>query len=191
MSASRRRSIRRSPRSWATPTRSSRCLLNLLTNAREALTGGGRDLDPDGTRLRAAGRLHFIVTDTGPGIPPTHLPHLFEPFYTTKPSGPGLGLAVSYGIVQSHLGNDRRPFRRRPGRDVHPQLPRAGERSRIRVARCGAQAARPSATPYCRVGSFSGTPRDSTARSWWPTRGARAAPGAGTAPRSPASAPRS
>ena len=44
------------------------------------------------------------MTDTGPGIPPAHLPHLFEPFYTTKPSGTGLGLAVSYGIVQNHLG---------------------------------------------------------------------------------------
>jgi signal transduction histidine kinase len=48
--------------------------------------------------------VRLIVTDTGPGIPPEHLPHLFEPFYTTKPSGTGLGLAVSYGIVQNHLG---------------------------------------------------------------------------------------
>jgi PAS domain S-box-containing protein len=79
-------------------------LLNLLTNAREALAGGGEISIQTGCDPARPGRLHLIVTDTGPGIPPAHLPHLFEPFYTTKPSGTGLGLAVSYGIVQDHLG---------------------------------------------------------------------------------------
>jgi two-component system, cell cycle sensor histidine kinase and response regulator CckA len=79
-------------------------LLNLLTNAREAMTGEGEirirsERDPS-----RSGRVRLIVTDTGPGIPAAHLPHLFEPFYTTKPSGTGLGLAVSYGIIQDHLG---------------------------------------------------------------------------------------
>jgi PAS domain S-box-containing protein len=79
-------------------------LLNLLTNAREALTGSGEISIQTGRDSEHPGHLHLIVRDTGPGIPPAHLPHLFEPFYTTKPSGTGLGLAVSYGIVQSHLG---------------------------------------------------------------------------------------
>ena len=79
-------------------------LLNLLTNAREALTGGGEISIQTGCDPARPRRLQLIVTDTGPGISPTHLPHLFEPFYTTKPSGTGLGLAVSYGIVQAHLG---------------------------------------------------------------------------------------
>ena len=79
-------------------------LLNLLTNAREALTGGGEISIQTGRDPSRSGRVRLIVTDTGPGIPPEHLPHLFEPFYTTKPSGTGLGLAVSYGIVQNHLG---------------------------------------------------------------------------------------
>ena len=47
---------------------------------------------------------HGGASDTGPGISPADLPHLFEPFYTTKPAGTGLGLAVSYGIVQDHEG---------------------------------------------------------------------------------------
>jgi signal transduction histidine kinase len=79
-------------------------LLNLVTNAREALTGGGEISIQTRCNPAQPGRLQLIVTDTGPGIPPAHLPHLFEPFYTTKPSGTGLGLAVSYGIVQNHLG---------------------------------------------------------------------------------------
>jgi PAS domain S-box-containing protein len=79
-------------------------LLNLVTNAREALNGGGQ------IRLETApapGRpdwVQLVVADTGPGIASTDLTHIFEPFYTTKPTGTGLGLAVSYGIVQAHGG---------------------------------------------------------------------------------------
>jgi PAS domain S-box-containing protein len=79
-------------------------LLNLLTNAREALAGGGEICIQTGRDPARSERVRLVVTDTGPGIPPEHLPHLFEPFYTTKPAGTGLGLAVSYGIVQNHLG---------------------------------------------------------------------------------------
>ena len=79
-------------------------LLNLLTNAREAMTGSGEIRITTARDSERPGWLRIIVSDTGPGIPPAHLPHLFEPFYTTKPSGTGLGLAVSYGIVQNHLG---------------------------------------------------------------------------------------
>jgi hypothetical protein len=50
------------------------------------------------------GQLRLTVADTGPGIAAADPPHVFEPFYTTKPAGTGLGLAVSYGIVQDHHG---------------------------------------------------------------------------------------
>jgi PAS domain S-box-containing protein len=79
-------------------------LLNLLTNAREAMTGEGEIRIQSGRDPTRSGWVRLMVTDAGPGIPAAHLPHLFEPFYTTKPSGTGLGLAVSYGIVQNHLG---------------------------------------------------------------------------------------
>jgi len=50
--------------------------------------------------------VHLSVTDTGPGIPPAILEHLFEPFHTTKPvgSGTGLGLSIVYGAVQQAGG---------------------------------------------------------------------------------------
>jgi two-component system, cell cycle sensor histidine kinase and response regulator CckA len=79
-------------------------LLNLLTNAREAMTGGGTIWIETGPSPERPGWIRLVVADTGPGIAETDLPHLFEPFYTTKLAGTGLGLAVSYGIVQAHQG---------------------------------------------------------------------------------------
>jgi two-component system NtrC family sensor kinase len=66
-------------------------LLNLLTNAREAMTAGGEIRIETGPDPERPGHLRLVVADTGPGIPAADLPHLFEPFYTTKPSGTGSG----------------------------------------------------------------------------------------------------
>jgi signal transduction histidine kinase len=80
--------------------------LNVLRNAHEALERGGRigiacDTVRDGGRTMVRVR----ITDDGPGISEKDRPNIFEPFYTTKPSGFGLGLANARKIVEQHGGS--------------------------------------------------------------------------------------
>jgi two-component system, NtrC family, sensor kinase len=81
--------------------------LNLFLNAKDAMSGGGT--------LRVAteanGQVSVAISDTGAGIAPEHLQRIYDPFFTTKSSpkegqrrGTGLGLAVTYGIIQEHAG---------------------------------------------------------------------------------------
>jgi len=78
-------------------------VLNLLTNAREAMDGGEIRIET-GVAPGRPGWVRLVVADTGGGIPPEALPKIFDPFYTTKAEGTGLGLSVSYGIVREHQG---------------------------------------------------------------------------------------
>ena len=92
------------PPLWGDSNTLQQVVLNLLTNARDAVAGGGEIVvetshqsgEPETVRLR--------VKDTGPGIPPDALPRIFEPFFTTKSNGTGLGLSITYGIVREHHG---------------------------------------------------------------------------------------
>ena len=88
-------------------------LANLVVNAQDAMSTGGRlTLATRNTTLQLPGDPHptrwvqLTVADTGTGIAAEHLPHLFEPFYTTKPvgKGTGLGLSLSHGIIDRHGG---------------------------------------------------------------------------------------
>jgi two-component system NtrC family sensor kinase len=82
-------------------------LLNLLLNAAEATPEGRQGRIAIQTRAAADGNsVTLSVSDTGEGIPPENLGRIFDPFFTTKPEGKGLGLglAVSYGIVEAHGG---------------------------------------------------------------------------------------
>jgi two-component system nitrogen regulation sensor histidine kinase GlnL len=92
--------------------------LNLVKNAAEAIGENansgeialstafrpGVRLSIPGARARISLPLEFCVKDNGPGVPDELLPHLFDPFVTTKPSGSGLGLALVAKIVGDHGG---------------------------------------------------------------------------------------
>lgn len=81
-------------------------MVALLVNAIEAMPNGGT-LTVSTHCLKAEDAVEIRVSDTGPGIPEDVLPHIFEPFFSTKQkegAGAGLGLSVVYGIVQRHGG---------------------------------------------------------------------------------------
>jgi two-component system, NtrC family, nitrogen regulation sensor histidine kinase GlnL len=92
--------------------------LNLVKNAAEAIGESAADgeihlttafrpgvrLSLPGSKTRVSLPLEFCVKDNGPGVPDDLLPHLFDPFVTTKPSGSGLGLALVAKIVGDHGG---------------------------------------------------------------------------------------
>lgn len=81
-------------------------LVNLLVNAAEAIGPGGGEVEISARRIHTLGRdeVAIRVGDQGPGIAPAHLSELFKPFFTTKPEGHGLGLAISQNIVLEHGG---------------------------------------------------------------------------------------
>jgi len=79
-------------------------LLNLVTNAREAMAGRGGEIRIETGTAERPGWVRALIRDTGPGISAEDLSKVFDPFYTTKRTGTGLGLSVSYGIIQDHHG---------------------------------------------------------------------------------------
>ncbi len=103
------------------PVQLRQVLLNLVANARDALTGRAGaitirarpdqpsgDPDPDDIVTPAAGAYVVLeVEDDGPGMTADTRRHVFEPFYTTKQTGHGLGLAAVLGIVRAHGGGIR------------------------------------------------------------------------------------
>ncbi|MEK6567270.1 MAG: ATP-binding protein [Candidatus Omnitrophota bacterium] len=86
---------------FADSTQLSQVFLNLLINASQAIPEKGTvtlSTNED------ADNVYIKVSDTGPGIAPEVLPKIFDPFFSTKKTGSGLGLSVSYNIIKSHKG---------------------------------------------------------------------------------------
>ncbi len=96
------------PKLWVDYAQIEQVFTNIILNAIDAMENGGA--------LRIATHHHpkksvknhpyveIVFEDTGCGIPPEILEKAFEPFYTTKDSGTGLGLFISYGIIEKHGG---------------------------------------------------------------------------------------
>ena len=78
-------------------------LINLSRNAIEAIEGGG---EITFTTRPASGKkaIDILVSDNGKGISKENMPRVFEPFFTTKETGTGLGMSVTYGLIQQHGG---------------------------------------------------------------------------------------
>lgn len=83
------------------PDRFSQLLLNLYLNAIHSMREGGL-LEVSARRVN--GDTVIRVSDSGMGISPEHLPHVFDPYFTTKPQGVGLGLANVHKFVEAHGG---------------------------------------------------------------------------------------
>jgi two-component system sensor histidine kinase PilS (NtrC family) len=86
----------------ADPAKLRQVMWNLLRNAAEAATGGGRHVELTVTADDAAALVEF--GDDGVGIPAAALPRIFDPFFTTKRAGTGLGLATCQSVVVEHGG---------------------------------------------------------------------------------------
>jgi signal transduction histidine kinase len=108
------------PKVMASADQIKQVILNLVLNAAEAMPKGGvvtvstESHHDAATGFIRTDAVQMQVADTGPGIAEDYLPHIFEPFFSTKgEKGTGLGLWVSLGIAQSHGG--RLQVRNQPG----------------------------------------------------------------------------
>ena len=133
---------------FADPGQLERVLMNLGVNARDAMPNGGTlrfrtenvVLDSghssEAVGLSPGAYVRIVIEDTGTGIDPTVLPHIFEPFVTTKPQGlgTGLGLSTVYGIIEQTGGTIRVDTMPGRGSRFSVYLPRAEDDSLRRTA---------------------------------------------------------
>lgn len=124
------------PAAWVDADQVRQVLLNLLLNAREAMPQGGEIV----VRSRGADAAWVCVEvlDQGPGIAPDKQEQIFNPFYTTKSFGTGLGLSMVHTIVSQHGGNIQVANRPEGGCVFRVTLPRADAEGALQAARAAA-----------------------------------------------------
>ncbi len=91
---------------WGDYALIQQCLMNLVFNAMDSMPNGGK-LTLTGGHVNGEDKVWLCLVDTGHGIDQKHLSRIFEPFYSTKGDGKGVGLGLSmvYGIIREHNGN--------------------------------------------------------------------------------------
>jgi signal transduction histidine kinase len=114
------------PRIHADPVQIARVFVNLSRNAAEAMEHGGV-LTIETASLPGGTRITF--RDTGPGVPEDVREHIFEPLWTAKPHGTGMGLAICRNLVEAHRGKIWVESQEKGGGACfHVELPRRGEK---------------------------------------------------------------
>jgi PAS domain S-box-containing protein len=115
------------PRIYGSTGRLQQVFLNLFLNAKDAMAGRGGTLRVATSNGKA---VHITISDTGSGIAQEHISRIYDPFFTTKNApregqnrGTGLGLAVTYGILQEHAGKIRVESAVGQGTTFHLEFP--------------------------------------------------------------------
>jgi two-component system, LuxR family, sensor kinase FixL len=98
-------------------------LLNLIRNSMEAMQSSTRRELAIKTSQANPEQVQFVLSDTGPGLPPEILNRLFQPFVTTKEKGMGIGLSICQTIVESHGGRIWASVNADGGASFHVNLP--------------------------------------------------------------------
>jgi len=128
------------PMIQADPDSLYRALVNFLANAVEAMDGGGRLsvrvnwAEPAASVLTARRRDRLVrleIQDTGAGIAPADADRIFNPFFTTKDHGTGLGLALTHKIIEDHGGTITVSSRPEMGTMVSVLLPVVPDRRAV------------------------------------------------------------
>jgi two-component system NtrC family sensor kinase len=121
------------PRAYANAGKLQQVFTNLLLNARDAIPDGGQIVLS--TSSADDGSIVAEISDTGIGIAPENVAKIYDPFYTTKGvgQGTGLGLAVTYGIVQEHAGRISVDSTPGHGTTFRITLPAARARARLQA----------------------------------------------------------
>jgi signal transduction histidine kinase/ABC-type uncharacterized transport system substrate-binding protein len=103
-------------------------IVNLCINAMEAMSDCAAERRRLMVRTEAGtASVEVTIADSGPGISPQHLPHLFNSFFTTKADGTGLGLAITRSIVETHGGTVSARNREGGGAEFRMRLPAFAE----------------------------------------------------------------
>jgi signal transduction histidine kinase len=128
-----RRYDKDAPEAYANAGKLQQVFTNLILNARDAIPDGGRIVVA--TETADDGSLVAEISDTGIGIAPENVAKIYDPFFTTKGvgQGTGLGLAVSYGIVQEHAGHMAVDSTPGQGTTFRITLPTARVRTRLQA----------------------------------------------------------